>query len=112
MTMEQNILTISKCLVQYFLAEPGIYGISVTVQGPRVQYDGIGVTQALHLAVKDITLPLIPEVFSPEIADRDRVVPKAIVADRPPVMVNGRLMSEVGNSCLHGIGARRSAECP
>merc|ERR1719499_1315847 len=24
---------ISKCLIQYFLAKPGIYGISVTVQG-------------------------------------------------------------------------------
>ena len=33
MTMEQNILTISKCLIQYFLAKLGIYGISVTVQG-------------------------------------------------------------------------------
>ena len=109
MTMEQNILTISKCLIQYFLAEPGIYGISVTVQGPRVQYDGIGETQALHLAVKDITLPLIPEVFPPVVADRDRVVPKAVVAGRPPAMVEE--WAKVTKSCLNRIGTRRS-ECP
>ena len=34
--------------------------------------------------MEGITLAFDPKVFFPVVGDRDRVVPKAVIADRPP----------------------------
>ena len=59
--------------------------------------------------MEGITLAFDPKVFFPVVGDRDRVVPKAVVADRPPATADelnrrNRILIPYGKKEYSNIG--------